>query len=65
MFEAAISKFENAENELEAYLARYNPSRSGWGSHVRLLAAAALATTGDILELGECGSRRCQKSLLR
>ena len=52
VFEAVIRKFESAKNELEAYMARYNPSRSAWGSHVSLLAAAALATTGDILELG-------------
>ena len=30
----------------------FNPRRSKWGSHIRLLSSAALATNGDILEMG-------------
>ena len=31
---------------------KFNPTKSTWGSHIRLLSSAAIATQGDILEMG-------------
>ena len=50
MFDKVVSTFSS--DSITPYWNQFNPSQSGWGSHVRLLAAAALATEGDILELG-------------
>jgi len=50
VFDKVVSKFSSGE--ITPYWEKFNPTHSGWGSHVRLLTAAALATRGDILELG-------------
>jgi hypothetical protein len=34
------------------FVTKHNPSNSSWRSHIRLLTAAALATKGDLLEMG-------------
>ena len=38
--------------ETSKFMAQYNPTNSNWGSHITALAAAALSTSGDILECG-------------
>jgi hypothetical protein len=50
VFEKVISTFSSGE--MTAYRSKFNPTQNQWGSHVELLAAAAVSTTGDILELG-------------
>lgn len=50
VFDKVVSAFSSGE--ITPYWDQFNPTHSGWGSHVRLLTAAALSTTGDILELG-------------
>ena len=35
-----------------AFYEKYNPEKSAWGSHIKLLSAAAMATSGDIMEIG-------------
>ena len=50
VFDQVVSKFNSSD--ITPYWDKFNPTHSGWGSHVRLLTAAALSTRGDILELG-------------
>ena len=50
VFDKVVSTFSSGD--ITPYWDQFNPTHSGWGSHVRLLTAAALSTTGDILELG-------------
>jgi len=50
VFDKVVSTFTSGS--ITPYWEQFNPSHSGWGSHVRLLTAAALSTKGDILELG-------------
>ena len=51
VFDKAVATF-GSNQVISPYWEKFNPSHSGWGSHVRLLTAAALASQGDILELG-------------
>ena len=50
IFDSAVERFTSGV--VDHYYDKFNPSKSGWGSHIRILAAAALSTKGDILELG-------------
>lgn len=50
VFDTVVSTFSSGS--ITPYWEQFNPTHSGWGSHVRLLTAAALSTQGDILELG-------------
>jgi len=50
IFDAAVELFTSGS--VEKYYKEFNPHNSGWGSHIRILAAAALSTQGDILECG-------------
>jgi len=50
IFDAAVAKFKSGE--VDKYYDEFNPDKSGWGSHIKILAAAALSTQGDILECG-------------
>ena len=50
VFDKAVSMF-NTEKSVALYY-KYNPEHSSWGSHIHLLSAAALATSGDIMEIG-------------
>ena len=49
-FDKAVSLYRS--NISAEYYEKFNPEHSGWGSHIRILSAAALATSGDILEIG-------------
>ena len=51
VFDEVVNIFNDGV-KVEEFWKEFNPGGSGWGSHVRLLAAAALATGGDVLELG-------------
>ena len=50
VFDKAVSIFNTGETS--AFYDKYNPGKSGWGSHIKLLSAAAMATSGDIMEIG-------------
>jgi len=50
IFDSAVERFTSGS--VDHYYDKFNPTKSGWGSHIRILAAAALSTQGDILELG-------------
>ena len=50
IFARAVSILEAGETS--HFYRKYNAENNGWGSHIRLISAAALATSGDILELG-------------
>ena len=50
IFDAAVELFTSGS--VEKYDKEFTPHNSGWGSHIRILAAAALSTQGDILECG-------------
>ena len=50
IFDAAVAKFKSGT--VDKYYAEFNPQKSDWGSHIKILAAAALSTQGDILECG-------------
>jgi len=50
IFDSAVERFTSGS--VDQYFAKFNPNKSGWGSHIRILAAAALSTKGYILELG-------------
>ena len=49
-FENVVSTFSSTT--VDPYWKEFNPTNNNWGSHVRLLTAAALSTEGDILECG-------------
>ena len=50
VFDKAVAKFKAGETI--PYKTKFNPTGSGWGSHIPLLSAAALSTRGDIMEMG-------------
>ena len=50
IFDSAVERFTSGS--VDHYYDKFNPEKSGFGTHIRVLAAAALSTKGDILELG-------------
>ena len=50
IFDSAVERFTSGS--VDHYYDKFNPEKSGFGTHIRVLAAAALSTRGDILELG-------------
>jgi len=50
IFNRTVEKF-NSE-EWDHYYTKYNPTNNEFGTHIKLLASAALSTQGDILECG-------------
>ena len=50
MYDEAVRRVRAGETD--QFMTEFNPDNSGWGSHITALAAAALSTTGDILECG-------------
>ena len=50
VFDKVVQIFKSGA--VKKYEDKLNPTNSNWGSHVGVLAAAALSTKGDILELG-------------
>ena len=50
MFDKAVDIFKSGKTL--KLVEKFNPTKSEWGSHIQLLSSAAIATTGDILEMG-------------